>query len=308
MYNPDISLFTFNSSSQGLKFKGGFLAIITAICLAAGASFYKKGLEKTDAFSGNLIRTGFASLGFFIFMVAKGTLFQSLHMLTSSICFWLFISAFFGYFLGDFLFLSALKRTEVSRTVPVSSTYPLFIAGWTSLLYGNSVSIFLVLGMILIITAIKLISEKNGSEREPTQQKEKYRGIGCALLAALSWSISISILDYVLLFLPPEAVAGFRFSIAFFMSMILGSVKKISVSRNSLFWIGIGGMSMLVFGNYFFLEAISEIGSAKVAPISSTYPIISVLLAVLFLREKINLKIVSGAFLSFLGVLFVIFG
>jgi DME family drug/metabolite transporter len=286
-----------------MEFGGELLAVISAFCWALGASIYKKGLEGIDALSGNLMRTGFASAGFLLLMIANGTLIQSLHELTVSLLFWLVFSSFFAFFLGDLLFLIALKRIGVSRTVPISSTYPLFIAVWAFLVYGIYVSAFVVLGTLFIIVAIKLISEeKNVSHTTDS------RGILFALSASLCWSISITVLDHLILYLPSDAVAGFRFMITFLLISAIGSVKKFTFNRNSLLWIGIGGMIVLVFGNYIFIEAIRMVGSAKVAPISATYPVISVFLAALFLKEKVTLKIIGGAFFSFFGVLLVVLG
>jgi DME family drug/metabolite transporter len=287
-------------------FKGELFAICSAVCWAIGASVYRKGLEKTNALTGNLIRTGFTSAGFFLLLALNGSLSEALHMLTPSLLFWLFFSAFFGFFLGDFLFLTALKTIGVSRTVPVTCTYPLFVALWVSFIYGISVSIFLIVGMILIIAAIKLMSE----EKKPPQDERKLRissrSVGIALLAAVCWSVSITVLDHLLLALSAEAVAGFRLMIAFLLSSAWGSKKSLVFSKHALLWIGIVGMVVLVSGNYFFLEAIRLVGSAKVAPISSSYPIISIVFAAFFLKEKPTSKIIVGASLSFLGVMLVV--
>jgi DME family drug/metabolite transporter len=286
-----------------MEFGGELLAIISAFCWALGASIYKKGLEGIDALSGNLMRTGFASAGFLVLMIANGTLMQSLHELTISLLFWLVFSSFIAFFLGDLLFLIALKRIGVSRTVPISSTYPLFTVMWAFLVYGIQVSIFVVIGTLFIIVAIKLISEERNDSHTTN-----FRGMLFAFSAALCWSISITVLDHLILYLPSDAVAGFRLMITFLLISAVGSVRKFTFDRNSLLWIGIGGMIVLVFGNYIFIEAIRIVGSAKVAPISATYPVISVFLAALFLKEKVTLKIIGGAFFSFFGVLLVVLG
>jgi DME family drug/metabolite transporter len=283
---------------------GELLAMGSAFFWAAGASIYKKGLQTTDALSGNLIRTAFTALGFFILMTLKGTLLDSLHLMTAKILFSLFFSAFFGFFLGDYFFMVALKTIGVSQTVPITSTYPLFIAVWSFLIYGTRITLLLLMGIILIISAITLITG-DGDVTQPITTR-KYRGIGIALLAAICWSISITILDYLLSSLTAEAVAGFRFLIACFFCIILGAGRKFTVNRNAVLWIGIGGIFIVVMGNYLFLEAIRMIGSVKVAPISSLYPIISILFAMFLIRERVTVRIILGTIFSFLGVLCVI--
>lgn len=285
---------------QPAELKGALLALISAACWAVGSSVYKKGLESTDPWSGNLIRTGIASVGFFLVMIAKGSL--SHVSMTLSLFFWLFFSAFFAFFLGDLLFLFALKRMGVSRTVPISSTYPFFVTVFAFIIYRKPVSLLVVLGTLFIVIAIKLISE----EKENTKSDSK--GIFIAILAAVCWAISTVVLDHLVTFLPSEAVAGVRFFITFLLTTAVVSQKSFTINRNSFIWIGIAGSFILVFSNYTFLEAIRMAGSTKVAPIAAIYPVISVFLAALFLKEKLTLKILGGTLMSFLGVLLVILG
>ena len=198
----------------------------------------------------------------------------------------------------------ALKNIGVSRTVPVTSTYPLFIAVWSVIIYDITIHALLIVGIILIITAITLIT---GEEHTPdSSTSHPYRGIGTALLAALCWSISITILDYLLLSLPSEAVAGFRFLIAFVFCLVVSTGTPVTINKNAVLWIGMGGIIVVVLGNYLFLEAIDKIGSVKVAPISSLYPIISILFALVLIKERVTVRIIVGTVLSFVGVLCVI--
>lgn len=293
-----------SQSLQSAELKGVLFALISAFCWAVGSSIYKKGLESTDPWSGNLIRTGCATGGFLVLMIINGTLSQSLNI-TVSLLFWLIFTSFFAFFLGDLLFLVSLKRIGVSRTTPISSTYPLFVTVWAFLVYRKPVSIFIVLGTLLIVVAIKLISEEK-SINNGNQIHSK--GIFFALLAAVCWSISLVVLDHLLLYLDAEVVAGIRFLITFLLTAAVVSTRKFTYNRNALIWIGISGTTLLVFSNYIFLEAIKMISSSKAAPVSAIYPVISVFLAALFLKEKLTLKIIGGTFLSFLGVFLVVIG
>ncbi len=283
---------------------GETLAVASAIFWAIGAIVYKRGLENTDVWSGNLMRTGFTSVGFTIFMLLKGSLFESLAALNPTLFFWLFVSGFLAFFLGDIFYLTSLNEVGVARAVPVSSTYPLFVALWAFLIYGEEIGFLLIVGTVMILLAIKLISEEDNGP------KESGKGIIFAVLAAICWSLSITIIEYLTNFLLPEAIAGFRFVIAFLLvsAVVRKRIRKrgFNFNRNAALWIGFGGMVVLVAGNYIFIEAIRMIGSAKVAPISSTYPVISAFFAAVFLKEKLTLKIVLGTLLSVLGVLVVV--
>ena len=311
------SAYSTGSLPISMELKGEILAVISALAWAGSASIYKKGLEGIDPWSGNLIRTGFASLGFFLILIIKGTLSESLFTITLSLLFWLIFSAFFAFFLGDLLFFISLKEIGVSRTVPISSTYPLFVTAWAFIIYRKPVSIFVIVGTLFIVLAIKLISEekkekeekdKNSKDNTEKENNIHSKGILLALLAALCWSVSIAVLEHLVLYLPSEAVAGFRFLITFSLVAAVGSQRKFTITRRSVVWIGIFGVAVLVLGNYTFLEGVRLIGSAKVAPISSVYPVISVLFATVFLRETLTPKIIGGTIMSFLGVFMVVLG
>lgn len=286
--------------------KGELLAILAAFCWAAGGSIYRKGLDTTDPLSGNLMRLTLASIGFLVLMVTKGTLSTSLARVSSSIALWLILSAFTALVLGDYLLLRSLKDIGVARTVPISSTYPLFVVVWSALFYGRETSFLIVIGIGFIVAAIKLISEPKQKMSVDTSLYTK--GAVIALSAAICWSISIVMLDYLTQFLPSEAVAGFRFIVSAVMLSAIVSHSGFFWDKNSLMWIGIGGASVLIVSNYAFVEAIRMVGSATVAPITSVYPVISVIMATIFLREKLSLKVVAGTLLSFSGVMLIILG
>ena len=207
-----LSLFNMDIHSLSAESTGVVLALMSAVCWAVGSSVYMKVLEGTDPWSGNLVRTGCAALGFLFIVVVKGTV-STLSSITLHLLWWLIFSAFFAFFLGDLLFLTSLKRIGVSRTVPVSSTYPLFVTVWAFIVYKRPVSLFIVVGTLFIVVAIKLISgqgNKNPNagtvkgkvedrnkqdEREDTQNTDHSKGILLALLAAVCWSISVIVLD-----------------------------------------------------------------------------------------------------------------
>lgn len=274
---------------------GELLAVLSALCWAASGAVYKKGLEYTDAWMGNFMRTSATALGFLIFMAVKGV---SVSSVTPELLFWLIFSAVFAFFIGDLFYMLALERSGVARAVPISSTYPLFVALWATIVYDTLPSPSIIVGSLLIVLAIYLISRQQDG-------KGRKSGILFAVFAAISWSASISVLDYLTAHLPAEAVAGFRFII---VSVLLSPVvfRGTKFSWKAFKWLGIGGMTIFALGNYTFVEAIRLAGSAKIAPISAIYPIIAAIFARMFLKEKLTVEIVAGTILSLIGVLLVI--
>lgn len=273
------------------------MAVFSAFCWATSGAIYKKGLEYTDIWAGNLIRTSTTALGFLVVMIVGGRLIDIISSITPELFFWLVVSAIFAFLVGDTLYLEAIRRAGVAKAVPVSSTYPLFVALFV-VIYGQVPSINIFAGSILVVFAVYLISE----------QQNGYDSLGIlfALLAALSWSVSISVVDYLAAYLPAEAIAGFRFLIVSLLLSTLMPIKGAKLSWKALKWLGVGGMIVLLLGNYAFVEAIRVIGSAKVAPISAVYPVIAAVFARIVLNEALTIRIAMGVVFSFIGVLLVI--
>jgi uncharacterized membrane protein len=82
-----MTLPVFNVSPFFAEFRGEFLAVLAAFCWALSASVYKKGLLTINSWSGNLIRSGFASVGFFVVILLKGSLSQIVSSMTVELVF-----------------------------------------------------------------------------------------------------------------------------------------------------------------------------------------------------------------------------
>lgn len=85
--------------------------------------------------------------------------------------------AFFGVFLGDTVYLYSLKYTDVSITAPVSSTYAIIIAIIMLVFFNESITIFEIIGGLIIVLGIWIIQEK-------TRNRTQKIGIFLALFSA----------------------------------------------------------------------------------------------------------------------------
>ncbi|RLI85949.1 MAG: hypothetical protein DRP01_05190, partial [Archaeoglobales archaeon] len=56
------------------------------------------------------------------------------------------------------VYFKALKLSQASKVVPITSIYPLFTVIFSSLLLGESVSPKVVIGAILIVIGLALVS------------------------------------------------------------------------------------------------------------------------------------------------------
>ncbi len=271
-----------------------FLAIFSAFCWALNGAVYKIGLRYGDVLSANFVRVTLTSFGFLLIIVAKDELFNVIDSLNLKIACMLIASAVFAFFLGDSLYMESIRRCGVSKAVPLSSTFPLFVALWDVLIY-RFFDPKVVLGAVLIVVAIFLIVENGESGSF---------GEHFAILAAIFWSLSITLVKELTHYLPAEAIAGLRFAIVSILIVPFLALKGLKINRKCLKWMSVSSI-ILIMGNYSFVLALSMAPASKVSTLSSVYPIIAEFLA-LKLRERVTFRTVFGAFLSVLGVCIVI--
>ncbi len=78
-----------------------------------------------------------------------------------------------------------------------------------------------------------------------------------------------------------------------------------SVDRQSVIYLALGGLAAGLVGQLAYYSALRCGGVGTVSPITATYPLVAVILSILFLREPITPGKVVGAILIVLGVLLI---
>jgi len=266
---------------------GEALALFSAFCWALNGTIYKIGLRYGDVVSANFVRVTLTSFGFLLIMLAKGDV-----IISAPNWVWpmLIVSAIFAFFFGDMLYMESIRRCGISRAVPLSSTYPLFVSLWSALIFGR-LELNVVFGAMLVILSIYTIVGENG----------RYDPLGyvMALGGAVFWSFSITIVKVVTSYLPPEVIAGFRFAVVSVLLLPIAFGRKFDL--RCVKWMAFSSVVMVV-GNYAFVTALSLASAPIVSTLSALYPIIAQFFA-LGVRESVGLRIIVGTILAFLGVI-----
>lgn len=144
----------------------------------------------------------------------------------------------------------------------------------------------------------------------PSAQKNIYIGIGLAVLATFIWSGNFIVAKGVTKEIPPISLNFYRWLIAsviifpFALAQFKKEWKIVRQSWHYLFWISLTGVALFNTFVYIGAHYTSAINLALIGTTSS--PIMSVLLACIFLKEKIGWLKLAGMILCITGVLFLL--
>ncbi|MCD6189299.1 MAG: DMT family transporter, partial [Thermococcus sp.] len=167
---------------------GALLALISAFGWGTASVLVKIGMRNKSAVTVNIIRLYITALFYAcLFLLTKS--YAEIASLDWQILLIAFISGQFGFVIGDYFYFSALRLMGVSRTVPITSSYPLWTILWARLFLGRIIDIQIIIGAFLVFLAIVIVRKGETEERLDTN------GFVYAILAPISWSIAIVLLD-----------------------------------------------------------------------------------------------------------------
>lgn len=137
-----------------------------------------------------------------------------------------------------------------------------------------------------------------------------YPGIGLAVLATFIWSGNFIVAKAVYNEIPPVALNFYRWLVAaiillpFVIKKLLHDWPAIKKSWHYLFWVSLMGVSL--FNSFVYIGAhyTTAINLALIG--TTTSPVMSVLFARIFLKEKVSIGKMLGMLLCIAGVLFLL--
>ncbi|MCY3412276.1 MAG: DMT family transporter [Candidatus Heimdallarchaeota archaeon] len=216
---------------------------------------------------------------------------------------------------GDGIFLYSLKLYPVNVMQPISSVYPL-VTSFILLSTGiETVNIYIILGTILVILGVIYVTSNIDG---PMKTKIETKALIYGVITAIFWGTSIYFVRFILEFDGSNAIGltGVRT-----MFMGLGSLlvfllspgewqkynnRERSSKLASIKYMFLSGIIGWVIGATLFFAAVQYIGAAIPTPITSTNPIIAVVIGKYLGIEKINGKQMIGILSSVLGTIIIV--
>jgi drug/metabolite transporter (DMT)-like permease len=278
---------------------GEFLALAASFCTALSSVMATKGMRDTDADTANLVLTGSQTLVLTLLLV------RGLPELDLMGLFWFAIAGICSSFIGRLITLKSYKEIGVSTSSAIVGTSPLVVTILAVLFLGEPLVLPVIGGALLVVGGIVLINMRGG--RLSFEMDTIYLPLGGSVLFAVS-----NILRKLGTNLLPDPVLGAQFStlagLVAFVAYLAATngFGKINVNRGNAPWLVGSGIVNAVA--WIALTMAISLGRVSVmTAIVYSYPLFSVILARLFLRDIENLTryTVAGSVLIVIGVVLV---
>jgi drug/metabolite transporter (DMT)-like permease len=278
---------------------GELYALAAAICWSFAAVFYKKGIG-AGAIPAVLIRTFFAMLFLLVlFLIIRGGHFD----FTLVGFLFLNIGGLFRLILGGAAYMKGLENISVSRFIRILFTFPLLTILLSALLLKETIREEVVIGTVLIVIGIWILSRGKSTMGE----KNIKLGVSVAVLAAFLYSFSIVATKTGLKDVDPFQSALISMPVPLLLLYLYYSINEGAMTifkfkKEAYILLGLGGIVGMGFGSYFFFVSLAKIGAAKATGLAAITPVLSSLIALFTLKEKLNVSLVLGTCATIAGI------
>lgn len=267
------------------------------------AVFYKKGIG-AGAIPAVLVRTFFAMLFLLIlFLILRGGHFE----FTLMGFIFLNLGGLFRLILGGAAYMKGLENISVSRFIPILFTFPLLTILLSALLLNEKIRIEVLGGTFLIVIGIWILSRGKVSIGE----KNITFGVSMAIVSAFFYAFSIVATKTGLKDVDPFQSALISMPVPLvllylYYSMNNGAGTIFKLKKEAYILLGIGGIVGMGFGSYFFFVSLTMIGAAKATGLAAITPVLSSLIALVTLKEKMNAALILGTGATIAGIWIII--
>ena len=286
-------------------------SILTTIFWALSPVFMRKSLDTFDNIEINATRcVAFISIATAACLVINPSLFAWKHEFY--VLLYVFIMVLIGNLIGDLLYMVAIDNIGVGRALSTANSYPIFVSIFSILFIGETPSINLWIGTIIIIIGLGLLNYTKGDSL-PQSGKVRKNSLGffLAILTAMLWGVNMTIQKWILNTYNIEALT-FTFWRAVSLCIVAWSYwyyRKNSEERKHIFRVGFGkwlspflsGTFGLALSGITIVHALEKIPVSVVAPITATNPVIAAIIAKLAFKEKLSV-------IQWVGIIMVIIG
>ena len=294
---PDLSNIYFELAALG-----------SALVWAVSSFLIRSQAAKMSPAAINTIRCAVAGIAYWILLPFDSPLSElgGLSALTWAL---LFASVVANITLGDTFSIVALKEIGLSRSMPLTGTFPLATIAFECLLLGAPFDYTLLVGALFVVTGIFFVARDPGQladEAHLTPGSLKL-GLLFAAGASIMWGLGTILLKLVVVNMTIVQANSIRMPL---VALLLISTRMIPAGRaglrdvdlSSILVVAASGLVGMGIGSYLYIYALTGLGPAKAVTLNATCPVFGLILAVLFLREKVSFWVLAGVACCLAGV------
>ena len=216
---------------------------------------------------------------------------------------WLFILSVFLDFMGYLFFLKAVKKGSISIIAPVSSAWVIPAVIISIIFLNEIITTYQAIAISLTIVGIFLASIKFSDIKKMNLNK-LLPGVPEDLISVMFFGVNLPLLGFLISktnwFLPILFVRTGQMIIAFFYNVIKS--QDLKIKGNVIMPLILAGLTS-VAGFIAWSNGVNLQKVAIVTPIAAAFPFITVILARIFYKEKIELVQKLGIIGTVLGII-----
>jgi len=282
-------------------------AIITLLFWAFADLFYKKGANENDKYSH--LKTGIM-VGFVmgvyatIYIIVKGIHFNFLDIIK-------YLPVSFFYIASMIIGYKGLRYLQLSISSPIQNCSGVITSLLLLIIFKETLGLLDIIGITIIFIGVLVLSivEKNNPEEKKIDSKKIvglivliFPIIYC-ILDGMGTFLDAVYLDKLSLISEETALIAYEYTFFIYglvLFIYLKFIKKekftIKNEKDRL-----GASIFETIGQFFYVFAVSSNSTLSI-PIISSYSIVSILLARIFLKEKLNKNEYIAIFIVLLGI------
>lgn len=269
-------------------------AMLACLSWGIGQTLIKKGLSNISPFVSD------------IFFVASSFLINIFYVLILGFdkVNWNFFPAIliFGFLASSFNLILPfiIEKTDVSLSGTVLATYPVATILLSIIFLGEGLKFFQIIGVMAIIFGTIMVS-RQGTQKFKIKPWVIWALIGAVLLGFADFTGKAAMTKYNL----PTFLIAFCIGYlpAILIVKILDKTKQTIPQAKKETFISILGNFLMPLGLVFMYLAFDRGPASLVSPVASTYPVLTIILAFIFLKEKVSKNQLFGILLTSLGII-----
>jgi len=286
------------------------LALIVAVVWAFPPLFYKKALLNVGYLTANLVRTVFGAS--FLLCVFLVTLHQFPKVAFGALSL-LFLAGITNLVIADTLFFISLKKVGISRTQPISSSYPLFSMILAGVVLGEGITLSIIVGTPMIVLGIAIIclTGNENNKTPPSGAVPLLAGTPYALGSAICYALGFITYKFAMtnIGIDPIFANCVRYLAIIPTLMILVMIKKPdslrSLGKRDVVRLAIGGILEVGIGGTLLFLSLKLGDASRTIPLLSTTPLFALVLAAQYAGEKMSPRLLIGTVVIVAGIVMI---